>query len=145
MLDALLPSVINFLRYFPQFLDVIVRCARKIEVTLWEYLFSIVGDPKDLFSYCLDTNNLHTATSYLIVIQTLEPSSISSRLQAELLQRTLESENFELCSEIVRYLAAVNAKGQEIVQTFSETASGSQSSLQALSPEDEQNVRRSLT
>ncbi|EIE89489.1 hypothetical protein RO3G_14200 [Rhizopus delemar RA 99-880] len=34
---------------FRHALDVIVSCARKTEVALWEHLFSVVGKPKDLF------------------------------------------------------------------------------------------------
>jgi hypothetical protein len=34
---------------FPHALDVIVSCARKTEVALWDHLFSVVGKPKDLF------------------------------------------------------------------------------------------------
>jgi hypothetical protein len=48
-LDAILPIVIQFLDQFPHALDVIVGCARKTEVALWEHLFSIVGNPQDLF------------------------------------------------------------------------------------------------
>lgn len=47
--DAILPSVIKFLDQFPHALDVIVSCARKTEVALWDHLFSVVGKPKDLF------------------------------------------------------------------------------------------------
>jgi hypothetical protein len=49
---AILPSVIKFLENYPQFLDIVVQCARKTEVALWDYLFSIAGPPQDLFEVC---------------------------------------------------------------------------------------------
>jgi hypothetical protein len=49
LLDAILPLVIRFLDQFPHALDVIVSCARKTEVALWDHLFSSVGKPEDLF------------------------------------------------------------------------------------------------
>lgn len=107
---ALLPLVVRLLKHFDQFHEVIVRCARKTEVSMWEYLFSIVGDPKSLFTHCLESGHLKTATSYLIILQTLEPFSVSSKLQVDLLEKTLEQENFELCSEIVRYLTSVETR-----------------------------------
>ncbi|KAL0092492.1 RIC1-domain-containing protein [Phycomyces blakesleeanus] len=51
--DAILPLVIKFLDQFPHALDVIVSCARKTEVALWDHLFSAVGKPKDLFEVML--------------------------------------------------------------------------------------------
>ncbi len=89
-----------------------MRCARKIEFSLWEYLFSIAGDPKELFVDSLDNGALTTAASYLIIVQTLEPASISSKLQVQLLEKTLEAEEFELCAEIVRYLHSTIAKAE---------------------------------
>jgi hypothetical protein len=106
--------VVAFLRNFDQFHEIIVRCARKTEVSMWEYLFSIVGDPKELFQSCLEKDDLKTATSYLIVLQTLEPFSVSSRLQVDLLEKTLDAEDFTLCAEIVRYLTSVNQNNTSV-------------------------------
>ena len=54
----LLPLVSRFLEeHYPAiFLDVIVRCARKSEESLWEFFFGVVGDAKDLFRVFL---NIH--------------------------------------------------------------------------------------
>lgn len=46
---GLLPTTIEFLDHFDDALDVVVGCARKIEMTRWPRLFDIVGNPKILF------------------------------------------------------------------------------------------------
>ena len=133
---ALLPAVVDFLYAFPVYYDVIVRCARKTEVALWEYLFSIVGDPKELFNHCLNDGDFKTATSFLVILQTMEPFSVSSRLQMELLEKTLEAEEFELCGEIVRYLNSVSSA--KISESDLTKKSGPQVGLLAISSEEEQ-------
>lgn len=52
---GVLPRVVEFLDHFEESLQVVVNCARKTEVTRWEFLFDIVGKPRDLFevSGCL--------------------------------------------------------------------------------------------
>ncbi|TPX31029.1 hypothetical protein SmJEL517_g05541 [Synchytrium microbalum] len=105
---ALLPCIARFLEAFPHHLDVIVRCARKTEVALWEYFFSIVGDAKELFSQCLQSGALDTATSYLIIIQTLEPAAVSGKLAIQLLEKAFEMEDFETGKELVRFLSSID-------------------------------------
>lgn len=49
--------MIRFLDQFPHALDVIVSCARKTEVALWDHLFASVGKPEDLFE--VSRNNIY--------------------------------------------------------------------------------------
>lgn len=67
--DAQLPSVIEFIMEFPVYLQTVVQCARKTEIALWPYLFSVAGKPKDLFQECMEKKQLDTAASYLIILQ----------------------------------------------------------------------------
>lgn len=67
--DALLPSVLEFIQEFPVYLQTVVQCARKTEIALWPYLFSMAGKPKDLFQQCITQNQLEIAASYLIILQ----------------------------------------------------------------------------
>ncbi|KAM3586524.1 WD40 repeat protein [Umbelopsis sp. WA50703] len=116
--DAILPIVIQFLDQFPHALDVIVGCARKTEVALWEHLFSIVGNPQDLFELCLKEDRLKTATSYLIIIQTLKPLSVASRDTVRLLQKALDAGNYELGKELVRFLNSIDHTGKTLQEAM---------------------------
>lgn len=105
--DAVLPRVVNFLSRFPQFLEVVVHCARKTEVAMWEYLFSIVGNARDLFIQCLNEGRLATAASYLIILQSLEPPSDSKLYATQLFDASLDQSQWELCKDLIRFLGAI--------------------------------------
>lgn len=79
--SPMLPAVISYLKHFPQHLEIVGQCARKTEVSYWKYFFSVVGDPRDLFHQCLANGQLTIATNYLVVVQTLEPSHVSSKVR----------------------------------------------------------------
>lgn len=106
--DPLLPRVVAFIQEFPEYLQTIVHCARKTEVALWPYLFSTVGNPKDLFEECLINNNLSTAATYLIILQNLEKPIVSRQHATLLLDSALNSNCWDLCRDLVRFLKAID-------------------------------------
>ncbi|KNC79312.1 hypothetical protein SARC_08295 [Sphaeroforma arctica JP610] len=103
----LLPLVIDFVMKFPEYLEVIAHCARKTEVALWSFLFSRVGNPKRLFEACIDEGRLHTASSYLVILQTLEPPVASCKYATRLLDAALDSDHWELSKELMRFLSSI--------------------------------------
>ncbi|XP_023222125.1 RAB6A-GEF complex partner protein 1-like [Centruroides sculpturatus] len=94
--DALLPRIIDFIREFPVFLQTVVQCARKTELALWSYLFSAVGNPRNLFQKCLSQGHLETAASYLIILQNLEVASVSRQHATLLLDSALNANKWEV-------------------------------------------------
>ncbi|XP_073843768.1 guanine nucleotide exchange factor subunit Rich [Musca autumnalis] len=106
--DALLPSILDFIREFPVYLQTIVQCARKTEIALWPYLFSMAGKPKDLFQQCLESEELVTAASYLIILQNLEPSVISKQYATLLLEIALQHQKWDLAKDLIRFLKAID-------------------------------------
>ncbi|CAG8522977.1 22493_t:CDS:10 [Cetraspora pellucida] len=107
---VVLPRVIKFINHFPHSLDAIVGCARKTEVALWDYLFSIK---------CMETGLLKTAASYLLVLHTLEPIADSSNDTIRLLSKAMEAEDYELCKELVRFLNSIDGSGKTLKDALS--------------------------
>lgn len=112
--DAQLPSVIEFIKEFPSvWARAVVQCARKTEIALWPYLFSVAGSPKKLLQDCLQRQQLDTAASYLIILQNLEPSAVSRQHATLLLDAALEQSRWELSRDLVRFLRAIDPNDVE--------------------------------
>ncbi|ELT93270.1 hypothetical protein CAPTEDRAFT_227272 [Capitella teleta] len=110
--DPLLPRVVAFVEEF-DFLQTVAHCARKSEVALWQYLFSIVGTPKDLFEECLLEGKLETAASYLIILQNLEQPIVARQHATLLLDAALEHRHWDLARDLVRFLGAIDPSEAE--------------------------------
>jgi len=118
----LLPAAIEFLDHFDDALDVVVGCARKIEMTRWPRLFDIVGDPKTLFETCLSSDRLKTASSYLLLlhnIEELDGTSITGDA-VRLLKAAVVAKDWQLCREILRFLHSVDDTGSALRRALEE-------------------------
>lgn len=109
--DALLPSILNFLSSFPEYLDILVQCTRKTELRSWRTLFSYLPPPQELFEQSLQKGLLKTAGGYLLVLHTFEELNTSSQQLVRLLRRAKEEEDWELCKELARFLMALDESG----------------------------------
>ncbi|XP_069159265.1 guanine nucleotide exchange factor subunit Rich isoform X3 [Procambarus clarkii] len=106
--DCLLPRVVEFIKEFPVYLQTVVQCARKTELALWRYLFSIAGSPKHLFIKALEESQLDTAASYLIILQNLESATVSRSHATRLLDATLEAAKWDLSKDLIRFLRSID-------------------------------------
>ncbi|CAH8512328.1 unnamed protein product [Dicrocoelium dendriticum] len=107
--DPLLPQVVAFIQEFPYFLETVAQCARKTEVARWPHLFTAVGRrPKDLFDLCLDENNLHAATAYLIILQSSESAALSQRCTLRFLDIAIDMSEWDLIRDLIRFLNAID-------------------------------------
>eukprot|EP01132_Coremiostelium_polycephalum_P002348 gene2348-2896_t len=99
-----LEYVINFLKKFPQFPEVSMRCSRKIDATLWKSLFKVIGDPVALYQKCLNGGRIEIAASYLKILQNLIGYDFSRKCAIDLLEIVLDFDNIELAGDLVRFL-----------------------------------------
>ncbi|KAI0639098.1 RIC1-domain-containing protein [Trametes polyzona] len=118
---GLLPAAIEFLDHFDDALDVVVGCARKIEMTRWPRLFDIVGNPKILFESCLSSGRLKTAGSYLLVLHGLEQLDGMNGDAIRLLRSASAAQDWQLCREILRFLHSIDDTGAALQSALVET------------------------
>lgn len=119
--DSVLHAVVEFLDHFDESLDVVVRCARKTEMTRWRRLFDVVGNPKSLFETCLSTGRLKTAASYLLVLHNLEQLDESNEDAHRLLKVAVQEEEWQLCRELLRFLRSIDESGSVLRDALAKT------------------------
>lgn len=71
--SGLLLRTVSLLQHFDAVMpQVIVACARKMEVSTWTTLFGAAGEPSKLYRKCIETGDLKTASAYLLVLHTFD-------------------------------------------------------------------------
>ncbi|GAA5924449.1 RIC1 family protein [Sporobolomyces koalae] len=120
--EAVLPRVVEFLDHFDECLQVVVNCARKTEVARWEFLFNVVGKPRDLFEKCISAGFLKVAASYLLVLHNLEPVEQSSKDTVRLLTTAMAAGDWTLCRELLRFLYSLDRTGLILRAALSESS-----------------------
>jgi WD40 repeat protein len=128
--DSPLPTVLSFLQTvlsLSQYLSTIVQCIRKTEVTSWRTLFAHLPEPHTLFEEALALEDLKTASGYLIVLQGLdEEEDEEPDIQTlegyvvTLLKLARQKNDFELCSELARFMIAIDPRGNALRRVINE-------------------------
>uniref|UniRef100_A0A915E3L8 Protein RIC1 homolog n=1 Tax=Ditylenchus dipsaci TaxID=166011 RepID=A0A915E3L8_9BILA len=111
--DPLLPTIVSFIREFPEYLQTIVHCARKTELAFWNILFSASHHPREIFKMCMDEDQLDTATSCLILLQSVEPVTASTQYASLLLEEALNKRRWTLARDIVRFMQSISTTDYE--------------------------------
>jgi WD40 repeat protein len=99
-----LTGVVDLIKDFSNFVDVIVRVARKIDPIHWKLLFSQTGEPSFLFEKALRCRSYGTAAGFLVIVETLEGPDLGQECALNLLQETLQEGEYDLTGELVRFL-----------------------------------------
>ncbi|KAH6636719.1 RIC1-domain-containing protein [Chaetomium tenue] len=111
---AILPRVLSLLSSFRQYLDIVVQCTRKTEVRSWRTLFAYLAPPQELFEESLQRGSLKTAGGYLLILHTFDELATASEQSVRLLSRAMREEDWDLCKELARFLAALDETGDTL-------------------------------
>ncbi|PKS07873.1 hypothetical protein jhhlp_006481 [Lomentospora prolificans] len=109
--DAILPRVLSLLSSFKEYLDIVLQCTRKTEVRQWKTLFAYLPPVQELFEESLQRGSLKTAGGYLLILHTLEETESVSEQSVRLFSRAIKEQDWELCKELARFLAALDETG----------------------------------
>lgn len=78
-----------------------------------------------LFQRCLDMKLLHIAASYLIILQNMEPVTISRQHATVLLDAALDACAWDLAKDLVRFLRAIDPSDVDPCSSLAGVTSGS--------------------
>eukprot|EP00871_Galdieria_phlegrea_P001605 jgi/Galph1/2445/GphlegSOOS_G1101.1 len=101
---SLLFRTLNLLRYFGEYEDVVVGCARKVDQRYWQDLFGAAGDPCSLFETCCLTERLTTGAAFLKIIQEWWDMEVAVNHGWRLLEFSLKTGCFTIIENLIEFL-----------------------------------------
>ncbi|KKF92959.1 hypothetical protein CFO_g4697 [Ceratocystis platani] len=112
--EAILPRVLSLCSSFKDYLDIVLQCTRKTEVRQWRTLFDYLPPVQELFEESLQRGSVKTAGGYLIILHTLDELESVLEQSVRVLSRAMHEEDWELCKELARFLAALDESGSTL-------------------------------
>jgi hypothetical protein len=109
--SALFPRVIRLLKYFGEYEDVVVRCARKMDSKRWPLLFSQAGEPTVLLEQCFVSGRLRTAACLLVILQEMWGFVSSTSHSLRLVSAALARGEIGLAGDLVNFLGKAARAG----------------------------------
>lgn len=107
-LDNRSQNLIQVLAYLKQFPDhyptIVVRCARKIDPSIWPLLFLHADNPVDLFNQAIQNCSVGVAASFLRIIEELIGKNESRKSALKVLDVALQQGDSYLVNDLVRFL-----------------------------------------
>ncbi|GJQ12837.1 hypothetical protein GpartN1_g4628.t1 [Galdieria partita] len=113
-----LDRFMRLLKYFGEYEDVIVGCARKMDHKYWNLLFSYVGEPCLLFENCCLTGRLSTAAAFLKVIQEWWDLQVAVIHAWKLLQCCLKEGRVDIAEQVAVFLDRTVVEGIVSIPEF---------------------------
>lgn len=107
----LFPRVIRLLKYFGEYEDIVVRCARKLDSKRWPLLFSLAGEPAALLEQCFVSGRLRTAACLLVILQQMWGFISSTPHSLRLVEAALERGELSLAADLANFLAKADRSG----------------------------------
>ncbi|KAL1958583.1 hypothetical protein VTO42DRAFT_4180 [Malbranchea cinnamomea] len=142
--QQLLPTVLSFLQSANPpdvYLDILVQCIRKTELSSWRTLFAHLPTPEELFEQALKLKSLKTAGGYLLVLQALDDDERGDDHALEdsavrLLHLASQKGDWELCGELARFLLALDGSGDMLRRAIAKVGlrKSSSNGMLSLSP-----------
>lgn len=109
--DELFPRVIRLLKYFGEYEDIVVRCARKLDPKRWPLLFSVAGEPAALLEQCFVSGRLRTAACLLVILQEMWGFISSTPHSLRLVEAALSRGELALAADLANFLRKADRAG----------------------------------